>query len=321
MVGLTFSNPQFLWTLLGIPVLIMSHIVFMRNAKSKGLKFANFEALKRINGENFLTTNVSHLILRCFIIFFLVLAVSGAQLNYEAQVSQNTVVFALDSSPSMSTQDFDPNRFEFARNFIRSVVDNIEFNTRYGLISYGGITKVHQQPTDSLVEFRNSLREPQLIQAGGTDMSSAIVNAVNVLNLEDEGGKTIVLVSDGTETTSAFIGNPLQRAVEYANNNNVIIHTIGIGTEDDSPIGFLPEYYNLSNWYRPGNLELLSDETGGTFLEINDPLAVNNTINQIGGELETSIVPYDLTFGAILMVLFIIFIEWGLANTIYRRIA
>ena len=293
----------------------------MRNAKSKGLRFANFEALRRINGENFLTTNVSHLVMRCFIIFFLVLAVSGAQLNYETQVSENTVVFALDGSPSMSTEDFDPNRFEFSRGFIRDVVDNIDFNVKYGLISYGGITTVHQRPTDSLVEFRNSLRQPELVQAGGTDMSSAIVNAVNILSLEDEGGRSIVLVSDGVETTSAFLGNPLQRAVDYANNNNVRIYTVGIGTDDDRSVGFLPEYYNISNWYRPSNLEFLSEQTGGTFLEINSPGAVNNTINEIGGELQTSTVPYDLTFGALLMVLFIIFIEWGLANTIYRRIA
>lgn len=322
MVNITFSNPQFLWLLLGIPVLILSHIVFIRNAKHKGLRFANFEAMRRISGETFLTKNISHLVLRCLIIFFLVLAVSGATITYETLASENSVVFMLDSSPSMSTQDFDPNRFEFSRGFIREMVEAIDFNIRYGLLSYGGISKIHQLPTDSRMELRNSLREPELIQAGGTDLSSAVVNAVNMLSLEEPGrGKVVVLVSDGVETTSAFLGNPLQQAVNYANTNNVVIHAVGVGSESDAPVGFLPEYYNISNWYMPDNLRFLTEETGGVFIEVNDPGALNQTVSRMGGELQRSNIPYDLTFGALLLVILIIFIEWGLANTIYRRIA
>jgi len=47
---ITFSNPVYLFFLVSIPFLIISHFFTMRYLKRRALKFANFEAIKRVTG-------------------------------------------------------------------------------------------------------------------------------------------------------------------------------------------------------------------------------------------------------------------------------
>ena len=317
---INFEDPQYLWLLISIPILILSHIYYMKRSKSKGLQFANFEALKRISGDKILTSNTFHLIMRCLILFFLIMSISGATFFHQAQHAENNVVFALDGSPSMSTQDVDPNRFEFAREQVRTLTEDIDSVINMGLISYGGVTYIHQQITDSRLRFRNSLDEPQILQTGGTDLSSAIVNAANMLEVQDEGGKTMVIYSDGVETTSAYLGDPLQQAIEYANQKNMVIHTVGVGSEGE-PAGFLPEYYNISSWYKEENLRYLAEETRGTFIDGTDPDAIEQTAEEVEGELVQAYIPTELGGISLLVAFTLLIVEWGLANTIYRRLA
>ena len=49
MISLT--NPYYLWFLVSIPLLVFSHFTLLKYNQYKALKFANFEAIRRVTGK------------------------------------------------------------------------------------------------------------------------------------------------------------------------------------------------------------------------------------------------------------------------------
>ena len=74
-------------------------------------------------------------------------------------------------------------------------------------------------------EIKTAIGNIELSGFGGTDLSEAIITSTNLL--ENEENKAIVLLSDGQANTGT-----LDDAISYANYNNVLVHTIAIGTKE-----------------------------------------------------------------------------------------
>jgi hypothetical protein len=55
---ITFVNPQYLWLLLIVPALILTHFYGLKFSRKKAIKFANFEALSRVTGGHKLSMNL-----------------------------------------------------------------------------------------------------------------------------------------------------------------------------------------------------------------------------------------------------------------------
>ena len=104
----TFENPVYLWYLASLPLLIMTHFLSLRTAKRKGMRFANFQTLKRIDGKKFITRNTLLLIIRLVVLLLLIGAASGVRVWYKASESDTNYVIAIDSSSSMAAKHFDP---------------------------------------------------------------------------------------------------------------------------------------------------------------------------------------------------------------------
>ena len=107
MIQITFRDPIFLWFLLSIPFLMITHFYSLRYVTRKAVRFANFEALSRVSGGEALSRNIPLLILRTITLFFLICSVSGPTLWYTGQSSENNYVIALDASRSMLADDFE----------------------------------------------------------------------------------------------------------------------------------------------------------------------------------------------------------------------
>ena len=107
---LTFENPQYLWYLLSMPLLILSHFAFLRYSKRKAIRFANFQALKKVTGQKTMTKNHLVLLIRMMILFSLILAIAKTTLWREGYTNENDFVIAIDTSSSMTAQDIQPSR-------------------------------------------------------------------------------------------------------------------------------------------------------------------------------------------------------------------
>ena len=316
---LSFENPIFLWFLMAIPLFIVSHFFFLRQSKSKALKFANFQALQRVNKDKLITKNMTHLVIRILVIFCLVIASAGTTYWYMGYSNTVSYVIALDTSASMTSEDILPNRFDAAKSYVEVFVKSFDSKTRFGLLGFAGVATIEKYPLDSNTEFLNALNNMKISQTGGTDIAGAIITSTNMLLSEQTNGRAIVLISDGVNTVGAFISDSVKEAVKYAKSNQVVVHTIGLGT-DSGPIGYLPEYYNLSSFYNEDLLAYISKETGGTYVYAESTNSIIQAFDYLKENSEMTYLNFNLSYLALLFALALLFIEWGISNTLYRRV-
>jgi len=316
---ITFENPFYLWLFFSIPLFIISHFYFLRSSKSKALKFANVEALRRISGEKLLTKNILHLVMRIIIIFCLVIAMAGTKIWYMGESNQVDYVVAIDSSASMTAEDVKPTRFIAAKDNINEFVMRLQPRTKLGLVSFSGVTQVVQPLTDSKIDFKLAMEKVVISSTGGTDIPGAIITSTNLLMSESKKGKAVIIISDGVNTLGASVSDSIKEAVDYAKQNQVIIYTIGIGS-NQGPIGYLPEYYNISANYNEVTLIYMSNQTGGLYLYANSTNDLVQSLEYLGKNTNKQYLDVDISFVSLLIAVCCLFIEWGLANTLYRRV-
>ncbi len=316
MVSITFDNPVYLWFLLAVPFIIIAHFFMLRHSKRKAMKFANFVVLKRLTGERLITKNYTLLILRVIVIVCAIFAIAQTHVWYEGLSNENDYVITVDTSASMTTRDFDPDRLTAAKKYAEQFVDALDFQTKIAVVSFSGITFIEQPLTNSRSDVKDALRALEPV-AAGTDIPGAIITGTNVLH-NSERGRAIILITDGSNTIEDFHSSSLQRAITYAKVNRVKIYTIGIGKDIRTPIGYLPMYYNVSSTYNDQNLKLLAEQTGAKYYSAQDEEAMAAAYNDLGSNEQVSTLSFDLTGGLMLVALTFLLIEWWLANTKYR---
>lgn len=318
MINLTFDNPLYLWYLLSIPFLIYTHFYLFRHTKLKAMKFANFEALKRVTGEKLITKNITLIVLRSILLVCIILAVSGTTLWYSGLVNQNDFIIAIDVSASMAAQDIQPTRLEAAKNYAIEIIENLQTVSNIGVVTFSGTTFIDSAPTQDKDTLKKTIEAIEIAETGGTDIAGALITGTNML-LSSQKGKTIIIMTDGSNTVGAFISDSVKNALEYTKRNHVVVHTIGIGSES-GPIGYLPQYYNVSAVYNEGTLQDIANQTGGEYYNVKTNAELRAAEDKLEEASTKAMIPVKLSYGLMLVVLLLLFIEWGLINTRFRRI-
>ncbi len=317
-MDLTFNNPSYLWLLLSLPLLTITHFILLRYTKKKAIKFVNFDAMKRVSGFTLLTKNIPILILRLGVLLFFILGVAGTTLWYYGKTNENDFVLAIDASASMTTKDFEPDRLEAAKYSAVGFVNSLTTKTEIGVVSFAGIASIEQLTTADLLKVKEKINNIDVMVAGGTDLSAAIITSTNML-LNSRKGKTIILLTDGSNTAGPFVDDIVQRGIDYAKKHHVVVHTIGIGT-NESLVGFLPEELGVKSVFDTSALERIANQTNGEFYKAENKQELVSAYNSISEMSEEGFLSVDLSYTFLLIALIIVFIEWGLINTRFRAL-
>ncbi|MBI2672805.1 VWA domain-containing protein [Candidatus Woesearchaeota archaeon] len=305
---IAFNNPDYLWFLLSIPLFIIIYFITERHSKKKALKFANYEAISRITGESIVSTNIVLLIIRVVILGSIILAISGTVLYYIGPVTDADFVLAIDSSSSMTANDLNPTRLEAAKREAINFVDNLPGKTSIGIISFSGAAFVEQELTDNMNDAKTAIRNIETKGIGGTDLGEALVIGVNTL-LPSKKTKVLILLTDGQSN----IGIPVEQAIKYVNKNNVIVHTIGIGTTTGGQIGGLDVVSKLDE----EKLQAIALTSYGSYFRATDESSLSQAYKILASttQMRTS---KDLSPILTLTALIVIFLEWVLSSTRYK---
>ena len=282
------------------------------------MKFANFEALKRVTGERLITKNIIILIIRVLIRTCIIIAASGAVFWYEGRVNENDFVIAIDISASMAAQDVEPTRLEAAKRAASDFINNLKSKSSIGIVSFSGTTFIDSVLIDNKDSLKKTIENIDIAKVGGTDIAGAIITSTNLL-LNSDKGKTIVMISDGSNTAGAFIEDSIKNSIDYASKNHVVVHTIGVGSET-GPIGYLPEYYNISAVYNENVLKQISNQTNGYYFKAMNQDELKQAYKDISKAAKKGFIPVKLSYGLMLVALILLFLEWGLISTRFRRI-
>ncbi|MFH1072428.1 MAG: VWA domain-containing protein [Nanoarchaeota archaeon] len=314
---ISFANPYYLWFLVSIPFFIFSHFALLKYNRYKALKFANFEAIRRVTGKRLLTKNMTILFLRIFVLLFLVLAITKPIVRYQGKASGYDYVIAIDASASMVAEDFLPNRLEVAKQSADAFITQLKGRVSIGVVKFSGVTFIEEPLTEDKLRVRSSIAGIEIIKVGGTDLAGAVITSTNLL-LNSNKSKAIILLTDGSNTAGTFIEDAIQTAIDYAVRKNVKVFSIGIGSES-GPIGYLPEYYNISATYNQDALFRISNSTGAIYYYALDYADITRAYDQIMEENQNANLELDLTYPALVVALILLFVEWVLINTRFRR--
>jgi Ca-activated chloride channel family protein len=141
-------------------------------------------------------------------------------------------MIALDVSNSMLSEDVKPSRLARAKNFISNFIDSLQ-NDRLGMVVFAGRAYLQMPLTVDYGAAKMYLKtvSPAMVPTQGTDIASAIDLADQGFNAADNAHKALIIISDGEDNEGG-----VDEAIAQATSHGVKIFTIGVGSENGSPI-------------------------------------------------------------------------------------
>ena len=269
-----FKNPELLWLLVLVPVIIVYFWKIKRNRRTQ-IRISSTEAFK--NYRPSLKQRMVNLpfILRLLAMSLLVVALARPQSSSRASNVKTegiSVVIALDISSSMLAEDFKPNRIEAAKKVALDFIDGRP-NDLIGLVIFSGQSFTQCPLTSDHAVLKNLLKD---IKSGmvkdGTAIGEGLATSVSSIKDAPTKSKVVVLITDGVNNSGSIA--PLT-AGEIALTFGVRVYSIGVGTRGMAPYPvqtlFGVQYQNMEVQIDEDLLTAVADATDGRYYR-----AVNN---------------------------------------------
>ena len=200
-----FQNPERLWTLALLPVLIVVYLILLRLKGRIALRFTNTGVLARVVGHQRRWTR--HLAVAMSLASLVALGLAYANpLGTERQPRERaTVVMVIDTSLSMSAEDVPPDRLTAAKEAAVSFIQEIPDAYNVAVVAMDANPSIVVPPTTDRGVTERAINSLEL--ADGTAIGESITSALRAVDQappgddEDEPAPAmIVLLSDGTNT-------------------------------------------------------------------------------------------------------------------------
>lgn len=232
-----FANPQYLWLLAVIPVLVLLFWIFMRNRHTRLKRFGNPILLRELMPEVSTGRIKLKFGLFCIAATLLILAIARPQFGSKLREETSTGVemtLVVDVSNSMLAEDFEPNRLERTKYAINKLFEGMQ-QDRVGLVVFAGEPKVQLPITSDYrmaKSFANKI-DPSLVSVQGTAIGKALSQALMSFSSETEEkhSRVVVLITDGENHEDDALA-----VAKQAEEMGIRIYTIGIGTPEGAPI-------------------------------------------------------------------------------------
>ena len=171
----------------------------------------------------------------------LFLALAGPLVGYRwEEITRRgyDIVFAIDTSRSMSTADVKPDRLTRAKLAIDDFTGQLDGDA-VGIVAFAGRAFLVCPITLDYGAFRESLSliDTNTIPRGGTNISSAIREAGSALERRPGSDRVLILVTDGEDLE----GDSLAAARDAARQIGLKIYTVGVGTPAGELIPVAPD--------------------------------------------------------------------------------
>jgi Ca-activated chloride channel family protein len=287
MESFRFAHPEYFYTLLVIPVLMILFI-FSRIVRNKSLKrFGEKDLVEQLTPSVSTGRPFVKFLLWMLVLVLIVFALAQPQFGSKLQTTKKKgieIIVALDVSNSMKAEDIKPNRLERAKRAIAQLTERLQ-NDKIGLIVFAGQAYVQLPITTDYTSAKLFLDaiSTESVPVQGTAIGAAINMAAKSFTPNFEGSKTIVVITDGENHEDDAVG-----AAKAANEEKIIVNTIGMGSPEGAPIPNGPDFLrDKSNNVVVTKLDekMLSEIAaagGGTFVRAsNTEVGLNSLFNEI----------------------------------------
>ncbi|MBR4842908.1 MAG: VWA domain-containing protein [Bacteroidaceae bacterium] len=230
-----FANPEYLYLLAVLPLLVILHIFTNIIRRRRLESFGDPSLLRQLMPEVSVT--------RPNLKFWLLMAAFGMGTLLLARPQfgskQETVtrkgietVIALDVSNSMLADDVIPNRLEKSKRIISNLVEQFR-DDKTGLIVFAGDAFVQLPITSDFISAKVFLSSitPGLVARQGTDIKAAIDLATKSFTPNEGVGKAIIVITDGENHEGGAV-----EAAQQAAEKGYIVYVLGVGLPTGTPI-------------------------------------------------------------------------------------
>lgn len=299
-MDIIFENPKYLYFLLFVPLIVFTHYLVLRFTRKQAIPFGNFETLSRISRKYVFSQNNVQLIIRilCVIVVCFSLASPVAYLEIPG-ISENTV-FLVDASDSMLIDYNGTTSFILSNQILDEYIINHNYFTSVSIVTYSTVSKVILPPTNDLSVALSKLNGLIPHRIGGTDVGTALINALFLSSTQKGAGKVIV-ISDGL---SSF-GSSMAEALQFASDNKI-------------RIDFITTTLKREKAEIESTFEKIADATGGQYIQLEDTNILSLVDNLLYSE--SSVVYIDLRELLLIIALILLTIEWALSKSIFKTV-
>ena len=328
--GIYFANPNYLWLLLILPV-VLTWQIFSRNKTQPLLKMPS---LSNFQEGSFFWARIFHglFIFRLCAIGLIILAIARPQtVDISTRTKTNKgidIVMAIDVSSSMLAQDLKPDRLTALKRVAAEFIEDRR-SDRIGLVVYAGESYTKTPITSDKNIVKSSMREInfQGLIEDGTAIGMGLATSVNRLKDSKAKSKIIILLTDGVNN-SGFIDPKI--ATELAVEFGIKTYTIGLGSNGTAlaPVGILPNgkfKYGLTKVEIDETLlKEIALKTGGIYFRATNNQKLEEIYQEINKLEKTEIEEfkyynYEEKYRILILLAigFIIF-EWIFRNTLFK---
>ena len=326
---ITFYNPEFLWLLILLPLLVFGNIKINKK-KSSQLKISS---IKSLGVKSFKIKIYPILdILRYLAISMLIIALSRPQIvdvSTQTKTSKGIdIVIAVDVSSSMLAQDLSPNRLDALKEVAKEFI-NDRVSDRIGLVVYAGESYTKTPVTSDKSIIIKSLEEIKFdgVIEDGTAIGMGLATAVNRLKDSKAKSKVIILLTDGVNNSGFIDPNT---AADLALSYEIKTYTIGLGSNGNA---LAPIAINPNGTFRFGLtkveideklLESIAKKTGGLYFRATDNKRLKDIYQEINKLEKTEVKEFKYTnaqerYRVFVLISFVlVFIEWLLKSTFFK---
>ncbi len=249
---MTFDQPQLLWLLIAIPVLLL-FLLWTENRRRDALaRLGDPELLQRLSNAVNWRNRRWRTRLGMIALTSLVVALARPQWGSQVEVIEREgvqVMVALDVSRSMMAQDLKPDRFTRARLEISDLMSKLN-GDEIGLVLFSGASFIQFPLTSDYDTARSFLDHagPDVISRQGTAIGDAIHTAMDGFDPQRNSQKVIVIMTDGEDHEAGAVTE-----AEQAAENGAIIYAIGFGSPQGEPIPQFDQGGNLIGYKQDEN--------------------------------------------------------------------
>lgn len=279
---MTFKYPWIL-SLLLIYVPIIWWYFFRHGKSTPTLQISTISPFKKMPKswkQYFMHFNF---LLKMIAIGSLIVAVARPQ-TYDSQRSSHIegtdIIIALDISGSMESRDFEPSRFEAAKDVAIKFVNQRDHDN-LGLVVFAGESLSLMPLTYDRAALINAIHNVQMGDlTDGTAIGDGLASAVNRLVSGKAKSKSIILLTDGTNNAGEV---PPMTAAQIAKSKGIKVYTIGVGTNGNikitDPYGFSTT--TLETKIDEESLKKIASMTKGKYFRAKDEKMLQEVFKEI----------------------------------------
>ncbi|MEW5807759.1 MAG: VWA domain-containing protein [Acidobacteriota bacterium] len=261
-----FSNVSFFYFLYFIPFVALFLFWKILHTRRTLKLFGEEPLIGRLTASSSMKKRVAKSVLLILTMIFFILTGAGPQwgMRMESITRKGVdIIFALDVSRSMLAEDVKPNRLEMAKREIDDILKRLS-EDRISLIAFSGEAFVQCPATLDYSTFKLLLDavDPEISPTPGTDFGRMIDEALKLFQKAKGKHRVLVVLSDGEDHAEDSL-----EAVKRAYSQGIIIHTIGIGTEEGVPIPLRNGSGEIEGYKKDSEGKIVTTRLSESFLQ------------------------------------------------------